>query len=152
MKTNSVGMASVPPGGVTPAESAMAGAHCFPLCRAFGTVARLKERTVPVPAEPPIFLPDCFPVGPRSDRVRSTCRVAEQAPQTLGKHQTHIRSFYAFAEYRTCRPARPSPRAETSHKNHLCSFGGGGSNTAFLACGAHEKGVKKGVRPPKSSF
>jgi len=24
-------------------------------------------------------------------------RVAEQAPQTLGKHQTHIRSFYAFA-------------------------------------------------------
>jgi len=32
--------------------------------------------------------------------------VAAQAPQTLGKHQTHIRCFYAFAETRTNRPWR----------------------------------------------
>lgn len=31
----------------------------------------------------------------------------------------------------------PHLEAETSHKNHLCSFGGGGSNPGFLACGAH---------------
>ena len=39
------------------------------------------------------------PVGPPSDRVRSDCRPAEQAPGTLGKHQTHIRCFYAFASH-----------------------------------------------------
>jgi len=30
----------------------------------------------------------------------------------------------------------PHLEVETSHKNHLCSFGGGGSNPGFLACGA----------------
>ena len=52
------------------------------LSRAFGTVARLKQRTGPVPTEPPFLLSDCLPVGPPSDRIRSDCRVAEQAPQT----------------------------------------------------------------------
>ena len=35
----------------------------------------------------------------------------------------------------------PRLEAETSHKNHLCAFGGGGSNTAFLACVADGLGV-----------
>lgn len=52
------------------------------LSRAFGTVVRLKSRTGPVPTEPPSFDSDCLPIGPPSDRIRSDCRVAEQAPPT----------------------------------------------------------------------
>jgi hypothetical protein len=67
----------IPASGLpSPKSGSLCSASVGPL-EPFG---RLKSRTGPVPTEPPSLFSDCLPVGPSSDRIRSDCRVAEQAP------------------------------------------------------------------------
>jgi len=123
----------------------------LPLRRAFGTVTRLKERKKGSGScgTPNLSsrLPSGWPsVGSHPLRLSGGGASATDARKAPDPHKCFlcVRGIPHVSA-----PARASPRGtETSHKNHLYAFGGGGSNPAFLACGADGLGAARSSHAP----
>jgi len=119
----------------------------LPLRRAFGTVARLKERMVPVPIQnPQSFFQTAsgWPsFGSRPLRLSGGGTSATYARKAPDPHKLFL--CVRFARFGQLVPRL---EAESSHKNPLCLFGGGGSNPAFLACGADGLGAARSSHAP----